>query len=259
MSIARLDERSARPTSGLTVAQRRLFEARSGRGEPPLPPKPARRTRRWSSAPALAIEIVRLEEAGAELEERRSHSRRARPDAPPPRPAPRGDRRGRSQLDADIRDLDALRDVVTATGEAVTALRGPRRRSRGLDQVEARGALDAIRAWCPSSTSPAPPRQADLSHLAHTCEDAVNATLDEVALEVDQLERDGHAVPDSTSYSRRTDEDASRQSRSVVSPSRQFGRLMTCDWRHGVSGRSISAEEAIAAQRARSSGSGRST
>jgi hypothetical protein len=32
--------------------------------------------------------------------------------------------------------------------------------------------------------------QADLSHLAHTCEDAVNATLDEVLVEVDQLERE---------------------------------------------------------------------
>jgi chromosome segregation protein len=38
--------------------------------------------------------------------------------------------------------------------------------------------------------------QADLSHLAHTCEDAVNATLDEVVIEVEQLERDGKTTPD---------------------------------------------------------------
>ena len=81
------------------------------------------------------------------------------------------------------------------TGEAVTALRA---RADELEASikEARGALDAIRAVVSELDVARATAEADLSHLAHTCEDAVNATLDEVVVEVDQLERDGQATPD---------------------------------------------------------------
>ena len=94
------------------------------------------------------------------------------------------------QLDADVRELDALREAVMTTGEAVTALRS---RADDLESTikDARGVLDAIRAVVSELDVARATAQADLSHLAHTCEDAVNATLDEVVVEVDQLERDG--------------------------------------------------------------------
>src|SRR5205823_2542090 len=54
-------------------------------------------------------------------------------------------------------------------------------------ELEQRGAeLDVARATA----------DADLSHLSHTCEDAVNATLDEVVAEIDRLERDGQTTAD---------------------------------------------------------------
>jgi chromosome segregation protein len=83
------------------------------------------------------------------------------------------------------------------TGEAVTMLRA---RADDLEASikEARGALDAIRAVVSELDVARATAEADLSHLAHTCEDAVNATLDEVVVEVDQLERDGQTTPDAS-------------------------------------------------------------
>jgi hypothetical protein len=83
------------------------------------------------------------------------------------------------------------------TGEAVTVLRS---RADELESTikDARGVLDAIRAVVSELDVARATAQADLSHLAHTCEDAVNATLDEVVVEVDQLERDGQTTPDAS-------------------------------------------------------------
>jgi len=61
---------------------------------------------------------------------------------------------------------------------------------------DARATLDAIRGAVAELDVARATAAADLSHLAHTCEDAVNASLDAVVLEVEQLERDGHATPD---------------------------------------------------------------
>src|SRR6185295_14443262 len=104
---------------------------------------------------------------------------------------------GQAQLDADVLELDTLRAAVMTTGEAVTMLRA---RADDLEAAikEARGALDAIRAVVSELDVARATAEADLSHLAHTCEDAVNATLDEVVVEVDQLERDGQTTPDAS-------------------------------------------------------------
>jgi chromosome segregation protein len=78
------------------------------------------------------------------------------------------------------------------------AVAGLRARTDQLEASikEARGALDAMRAVVSELDVARATAEADLSHLAHTCEDAVNANLDEVVAEVDQLERDGQATPD---------------------------------------------------------------
>ena len=115
----------------------------------------------------------RLEEAGAELEERAAalvgeldETRRRVEELRGAIAA------GEQHLDADIRELDALRDAVMTTGEAVAALRA---RTDGLEATikEARTALDAIRAVVSELDVARATAQADLSHLAHTCEDAV--------------------------------------------------------------------------------------
>ena len=255
-SIGRLDEAQRQADERLTVAQRRLFEAREGAEE--LSRRAADAGAAHAAlverASALAIEILRLEEAGAELEERAA-ALAAELDETRRRV---GDLRagivaGQAQLDADIRELDALRDAVMTTGEAVTALRG---RADDLEASikEARGALDAIRAVVSELDVARATAEADLSHLAHTCEDAVNATLDEVIVEVDRLEAEGHAVPDAdVIFAEEQDEDRevdSRQS-SVVSPvASTFSptedlRLATA----ASTRRTLSAEDAIAALR----------
>ncbi|HET6959098.1 MAG TPA: hypothetical protein VFI56_21040, partial [Vicinamibacterales bacterium] len=197
-SIGRLEDAQREADERLTVAQRRLFEARETAED--LSRRAAEAGAAHAAlverASALAIEVVRLEEAGAELEERAAalvgelDDTRQRVEELGAAIAA-----GAVQLDADVRELDALREMVMSTGEAVLGLR-----SRA-DELEstikgARTELDAVRAVVSELDVARATAQADLSHLAHTCEDAVNATLDEVVIEVEQLERDGKTTPD---------------------------------------------------------------
>jgi chromosome segregation protein len=197
-SIGRLEAAQREADERLTIAQRRLFEAREAADD--LSRRAADAGAAHAAlverASALAIEVTRMEEAGAELEQRAAglaaelDETRARLDE-----LRAGIASGQLQLDADIVALDALREAVMATGDAVTALRA---RVDGLDASikEARAVLDATRAVVSELDVARATAAADLSHLAYTCEDAVNATLDEVVLEVEQLERDGRATPD---------------------------------------------------------------
>src|SRR5207247_8967790 len=60
----------------------------------------------------------------------------------------------------------------------------------------ARSELKSIRATVAELDIARVTAEADLSHLATSCLDTVQATLDEVRLEVEQLERDGNVTPD---------------------------------------------------------------
>ena len=256
-SIGRLDSGQRQAEEKLTVAQRRLCEAREAAEE--LSRRAADAGAAHAAlverANALAIEILRLEEAGAELEEREAalaaeldETRRRVEELHAVIAS------GDVQLDADIRELDTLRGVVMTTGEAVTALRA---RAEDLEASikEARGALDAIRAVVSELDVARATAEADLSHLAHTCEDAVNATLDEVVVEVDQLERDGHAIPDTAVVlAEEPDEDEVRL-KPDASEARDGDsssvRPQPDPVVEAATQRALSAEEAIAALRAR--------
>ena len=130
------------------------------------------------------------------------------------------------------------------------------RRARSGDQGRARRARQRSRRRL-GARRRARDRGSDLSHLAHTCEDAVNATLDEVVVEVEQLERDGHAIPDAASSAADEPDEDERSSplepAAVTGPDRPTrgrGRGAAHAQRRGSDRR---------AARARSSGSGRST
>ena len=238
-SIGRLEGAQRQADERLTVAQRRLFEAREAAEE--LSRRAADAGAAHAAlverASAFAIEVLRLEEAGAELEQRAAalaaeldETRRRVEEL---RAAIAS---GDVQLDVDVRELDTLREAVMSTGEAVTALRA---RADELEASikEARGALDAIRAVVSELDVARATAEADLSHLAHTCEDAVNATLDEVVVEVDQLERDGNAIPDAAVvFAEEPDEDDLTAPGAAVVAAEQ---------------RALSAEEAITALRAK--------
>jgi chromosome segregation protein len=147
-------------------------------------------------ANGLDVEVQRLEEAAAELEQRSANlslelaGARGRVDE-----LRAAIVAGEAQLDIDVLDLDALRQQVMAADEAVAVLRTRTDEHEAVIK-EARGALESIRSVVSELGIARATAEADLSHLAHTCEDAVNASLDDVVLEVEQLERDGHATPD---------------------------------------------------------------
>ena len=144
LSIARLDEEQRQADERLTVAQRRLFEAREAAEE--LSRRAAEAGAAHAAlverAGALAIEVVRLEEAGAELEERAAAlAAELDQTRAPRRRAPRGDRRGRSAARRRRpRCSTRCGDVVMAADEAVTALRGRADEHEAVDQGGARRA-----------------------------------------------------------------------------------------------------------------------
>jgi chromosome segregation protein len=109
---------------------------------------------------------------------------------------------------------------------------------------DARTALDAIRSVVAELDVARATAEAELSHLAHTCEDAVNATLDQVIAEIDQLERDGQATPDATviSAEEETDEEGAPIAADLTVPD---AAVVAAEQR------ALSAEEAITALRAK--------
>jgi chromosome segregation protein len=147
-------------------------------------------------AAGLAGEVRRLEEAAAELDSRAASlasdlesTRRRVADLSMAIVA------GETQLDADVSTLEALRKDVQHADEAVSALR------LGTDEHDAslkvaRGALEAIRSVVAELDVARATAESDLAHLATSCLDTVQATLDEVRAEVDELEQAGELTPD---------------------------------------------------------------
>jgi chromosome segregation protein len=192
-SIARIEVEQRAADEQLNAAQRRLFEAREAMQAQ------ARRTAEAKAAHAalveragaVAAEVQRLEESARDLEARLAtrHEELRRNET---RRAELRDAiiASEAALDAGLRSFDELRDRVREADEHSQALRGQfdeqesriRESRRGLEGVRAEVAqLDVARATAES----------DLTHLASTCLDSVQATLEEVASEVEQLERDG--------------------------------------------------------------------
>jgi chromosome segregation protein len=199
-SIVRLDNEQRLADARLTSAQRRLFEAREATEELSRRAAEARANHAAlvERASALASEVERLEEASAELVARAGSLAAELDDA----------RRrveqlseaivsGEAQLDIDVLALDALRDAVRQADETVSALR-TKADEHELSIKDARASFESIRAIVSELDIARATAEAELSHLAHICEDAVHATLDDVILEVEQLERDGHATPDAS-------------------------------------------------------------
>jgi chromosome segregation protein len=144
----------------------------------------------------LALEIQRLEEAGAELETRSAvlaaelAQARTRIDE-----LKAGVSEGTARLDEDVRTLEALRRDVETADDAVSGLRIETDRAEAVIKA-ARQALDGIRATVSELEIARATAESDLSHLAQSCVDSVQATLDEVATEIAALEAAGDTTPD---------------------------------------------------------------
>ena len=198
VAIVRLQDQQRQADERLTLAQRRLFEAREATEELSRRAAEARAVHAAmvERASGLTSEVQRLEEGAAELDARAmalageletTHQRLA-------------DLRaaivaGQAQLDADVRELDSLRISVHHADDALIALRV------GTDDQDAslkvaRSALDSIRGVVAGLDVARATAESDLGHLAASCLDTVQATLDEVREEVAELERAGNLTPD---------------------------------------------------------------
>jgi chromosome segregation protein len=197
VSIARLEDEQHQAEEQLTSAQRRLFEAREAAEELSRRAAEARASHAGlvERASALAAEVIRLEEASAELETRAAalttelDDTQGRIDELRVQVASNEER-----LETDVDALESLRMVLQTAEDAVAALRIK------TDELElaiktARGEFEAVRAAVTELDIARVTAEADLTHLATTCVSAVQATLDEVLADVEALEREGNLVP----------------------------------------------------------------
>jgi chromosome segregation protein len=192
-SIARIEIEQRAADEELNRAQRRLFEAREAIQAQ------ANRTAEAKAAHAALVErttaltadVQRLRDAAAELDSRlatrqedlrRNETRRADLQT--------AVTESEAKLDAGIRAFDELRDRVREAEEQSQSLRAGFEEQDGRIR-EARRGLDAARADASQLDITRATAEADLSHLATSCVEAVQATLDEVAAEVAALEQQG--------------------------------------------------------------------
>ncbi|PYR27846.1 MAG: hypothetical protein DMF98_04690 [Acidobacteria bacterium] len=199
-SIERLGNDQRIADEQLTIAQRRLFEAREAIEDLNHRATDARAGHATlvERASSIGAEVERLEAAAADLEQRclalaaeLAESRRKVDELQDAIAA------GEARYVIDVRTLDERRTRVMAVDEAVATLRVRTGEQEAVIR-DARASLDSVRSIVSELDVARATAEADLSHLAYTCEDAVHATLPDVVVEVEQLERDGHAVPDAT-------------------------------------------------------------
>jgi chromosome segregation protein len=197
-SIVVLEHEQRLADERLGGAQRRLFAARERAEELSLRAAEARAEHAAlvERASAIASDVRRLEETARELDTR-SQQLSAELERTTTRVA---DLRasiasGEMQLTEDIRQLDELRAAVAAADDAVSALRIAGDEFDAATR-SARGELESIRGVVSELDLARAGAESDLSHLASTCVETVQGTLDEVLAEVEALEQAGAAVPD---------------------------------------------------------------
>ena len=192
-SIARIQIDQQAADEQLNAAQRKLFEAREAmqaQGSRTAEAKAAHAALVERTS-GLTIEIQRLEEAARELEVRVERRREDLSRAQ----TRRGELAERivtseATLDADLRVFDELRDHVRVADERSQALRGQFEAQESTIR-DSRRTLEAIRSEVAQIDVERATAEADLNHLATSCVETVQATLDEVTAEVEELERDG--------------------------------------------------------------------
>jgi chromosome segregation protein len=200
-SLARLEVEQRQADERLSDAQRFLLQARATVDG--LATRAAEMRAQHAGlverASSLALEVHRLEEGALELEARIAgraaeleHTRTRRRELLDEITA------GERALDEGIRALDALREDLRASDEAAAVLRD---RVDAQDHVirGARHALEAVRAEVTEFELGRAAAESDLTHLAQVCADAVQASLDDILIEVEQMEQAGQAVPDHVS------------------------------------------------------------
>ncbi len=202
-SIGRLAEEQKESDERLGQAQRRLADAREAVAQ--LAAKAAEAGAMHAAlverASALAAEVSRLEDGARELEQRiaqrtaeleQTHARREA--------LVRTMAEGARALDDDIHALESMREDLLVADEAAASLRVKVDEQDGVIR-DARRLLEEIRGRASELEVARATAEADLSHLAQTCIDAVQCSLDEVLADVEQMEQAGETVPDAAAIS----------------------------------------------------------
>jgi chromosome segregation protein len=196
-SVARQEEVRAAAEERLALAQRQLAEAREAAEVISRRAADARAAHAGlvERATALLVEVARQEDIIEELEARfAARQEEARQNEQRQADLRQAIEAGRQQLDLDVRDLERLRVDVRDADERLTELR----QGSDAQEVEIRDArkdVDAVRAEVGELDVARVTAESDLAHLASTCVESVQATLDQVLAEVEEAEREGHVAP----------------------------------------------------------------
>jgi chromosome segregation protein len=192
-SIARIETEQKAADAQLNSTQRRLFDAREEMQSQAHRAAEAKAAHAAlvERASALAAEVRRLEEASAELDTRLA-SRREDVQRTETRRVELQQAIAISEeaLNTGVGRFDELRERVRQVDEKSQALRVEFDEQDGRIR-EGRRMLEAVRAEAAQLDVARATAEADLSHLASSCFESVQVSLDDVAAEVEQLERDG--------------------------------------------------------------------
>ncbi len=198
-SVTRQEEVRREVEGSLSAAQRQLQDAREAAevGSRRAADARAAHAGLVERATALLTEVARQQEAIDELEsrfaareeeahqneQRRVQLRQAIED-------------GKRQLDLDLQNLEGLRGRIREADDRLSALR-----LHGDEEDtairECRRALDVVRVEAGELDLARVTAESDLAHLASTCVESVQATLEQVLAEVEEAERHGQVAPGS--------------------------------------------------------------
>ena len=197
-SIARLNEQKVTSEQRLNEAQLGLGQARNtaeGLSHKAGEARAAHAGLVERNAAAVA-EVLRMEDAAAELERRVESATR---DMGLMR-----DQRerlisaiadGRRLMDADVGRLDGLRAEMIRADERALEIKQSAEKQEEMIR-DARRAVDALRALAAEVDVQRATAESDLTHLAQQALDTVNASLDDIRDEVAQMEASGQVQPD---------------------------------------------------------------
>ena len=197
-SIGRIEDGQRQAEERLGQAQRRVIAARETIADVGARAAEARASHAAlvERASALSSEVERLEEGARELEHRIA-ARAAELEQTVQRRESllTAVAEGERDLDRDIASLDGIRRDLLAADEAATEIRAT---VEAQDAVirHARRVLEEIRAHAAELEVARATAESDLGHLAQTCMDAVQCSLDDVLADVEQMEEAGQATPD---------------------------------------------------------------
>jgi chromosome segregation protein len=200
VSIARLETDQRAAEERLAGAQRKLFEAREGidglaRQSAEARAGLATLVERFV---ALVAEIQRLEEVAADLAGRFAAARSDCDETRRRRDEIRAEvEQGARALDQEVASLDGLKIAARDAEARVAAIHADVDR-QDLAIRDARRAVDEIRAALGELDVARATAESDLAHLAASCVESVQVSIEAAVAEVERLEAAGGAEPDAS-------------------------------------------------------------